>query len=88
MSRPPLDSTHIGTNTTNKNISHFDSTPVGTKISDPKSLTLPMESSKLTEKTQKEYVSEDPEADLLPSDSLSSEYNLSDNNKYIISKRK
>ena len=32
MSRPPLDSTHIDTNTTNTKISHLYSTPVGTKM--------------------------------------------------------
>ena len=44
MSWPPLDSSHIGVNTTNVKISHLDLTPVGKKTPDPKPLTLPTES--------------------------------------------
>ena len=39
MSQPLLDSTPIGTNTTNAKISNLDSTSVGTKTPDPKPLT-------------------------------------------------
>ena len=46
MIRPPLDSTHIGKNTTNAKISHLESTPIGTKTPYPKPLTLTTESSK------------------------------------------
>ena len=46
MSRTPLDSNTIGTNTTNTKISHLDLTPVGTKTPDPNPLTQPTESPK------------------------------------------
>ena len=41
MIQPPLNSTPIGTNKTNIIMSHFDSTPIGTKTPDPKPLTRP-----------------------------------------------
>ena len=41
MSRPPLDSTPIGTNMTNITTSHLESTPIETKTPDPKPLTRP-----------------------------------------------
>ena len=53
MIRPPLYSTPVGTKTTNTKISHLDSTTVGTKTPDTKPLTIPTESSKHQEKTQK-----------------------------------
>ena len=53
MSRPPLDSTPFGTDTTNEKISHLESTPVGEKIPDPKPLKRPTESSKRNEKSRK-----------------------------------
>ena len=53
MSRPPLDLTPIGTNTTNAKISHLDSNMVGTKTIDPKPLTQPTEYSKRKEKRKK-----------------------------------
>ena len=40
--------THIGTNTSNKNISHFDLTPIVAKTIYPKTITLPMELTKQT----------------------------------------
>ena len=39
MSPPPLDLTPIDTNRTNENISHFDSTPIGKKTTEPRTLT-------------------------------------------------
>ena len=39
MSRPPLDSTPFGTNTTNRKMSPIKSIPVGTKMTDPMPLT-------------------------------------------------
>ena len=42
MSQTPLDSPTVGMNMTNKKISPLDSTPVGAKIPDPKTLTLPI----------------------------------------------
>ena len=53
MSRPPLDLTHIGTNTTKEKISYLGSTPVSTKIPDPKALTRPTESSKAKKNREK-----------------------------------
>ena len=47
-----MDSTPIGTNTTNAKISHFDLTHVGTKTSVPKQLTLPTEFPKRKEKQE------------------------------------
>ena len=44
MSRPPLNSTPIGTNTTNVTMSHLDSTPIGTKNLDTYPLTRPTDS--------------------------------------------
>ena len=46
MSRPPLDSTPVGTNMPNAKILSLDMSPVGAKIPYPKKLTLTMESSK------------------------------------------
>ena len=88
IGRPPLDLTHVGTNTSNEKISHFDSTHVGTKIQYPTTLKLPMESSKRKEKAQKEYIPEDPESDPSLSDSSPSEYDSSDDRKYRKSKIK
>ena len=46
MSRPPLELTLVGMNTSNEKILSLDSTHVGAKIPDPKILTLPTELSK------------------------------------------
>ena len=43
MSRPHLDLTPLGTNTTNGTTSPIDSIPVGTKTPDPTPLTQPTE---------------------------------------------
>ena len=65
MGRPPLELTRIGTDTTNEKRSHLESTPVGTKMPDPKPLTRPTESLK---RNGKEHVPEDLESDPSPSD--------------------
>ena len=88
MSRPHLDLTPVGTNTSNAKISPLDSTPVGSKTPDPKTLTLPMESPKLKEKLQKEYTPEDPESYPILSDSSFSESDSSSDSKYRKSKSK
>ena len=44
MSRPPLDSTHFGTNTTNRKTSPIDLIPARTKPPDPMPLTRPTDS--------------------------------------------
>ena len=41
MSRPPLESTPLGTNTNNRSTSPIDLIPVGTKMPDPTPLTPP-----------------------------------------------
>ena len=82
MSRPPLESTPIGTNTPNARISDLDLTPVGTKTPYPKPLTLPTESSKRKEKSQKEYVRDDTESYPSLSDSSLSETDWSNDSKY------
>ena len=43
MSQPPLDSTPLGTNTTNVTTSHIDPIPFRTKTSEPTPLTQPTE---------------------------------------------
>ena len=75
MSRPTLDSTHLGMNKTDISTSPIDSIPVGTKTTDPTSLTLPME---FPEKKGKAHVPGDLDPD--PSLSyLSSEKSTSSN---------
>ena len=64
MSRPPLDSTPLGTNTTNGTTSPSDSIPVGTKCPKPTSPALPT------------YLPWDPDPDPIFSDS-SRKYNSS-----------
>ena len=44
ISRPPLYLTPFGTNTTNAKIPHLVSTPVSTKMTDPKPLSQPTKS--------------------------------------------
>ena len=53
MSWPPLESISIGMNVSNADISHLDSTPVGMKTPDSKTLTLPTEFFKRQQKPQK-----------------------------------
>ena len=85
MSQPSLDSTTIGTNTTNITTSQLDSNHIGTRTQYPTPLTRPMDSSK---RKGKLHVPEDPESDPSLSDSSSNESDLSDNSKYSKSKSK
>ena len=73
MSRPPLDSNPLGTNTTNKKTSPIDSIPVGTKIPDPTPVTPPTDSQTLPtyfpDQNGKVNVPGDPDPDPSSSDS-------------------
>ena len=66
----------------------MESTPIGAIMSDPKTLTIPTDSSKRKEKARKEYVPEDLESDPSSPDSSSRKYDLSDDIKYSESKIK
>ena len=66
MSRPTLDSTPIGTDTTNGTTSPIDSIPVGTKMPEPMPMTRPTE---FPEQNGKAHVLGDP--DPYPSSSYS-----------------
>ena len=66
MSRPPLKSTPIGTNTKNAMMSQLDLTPIGTKNPEPTSLTRPTE---LLKRKGKVHVPEEMESDPSSSDS-------------------
>ena len=77
LSQPILDLTPVGVRVF---WLPLYSTPVGAKILDAK--TPATDYSARKEKTQKEYVPEDPDADPNPSDSLSSESDLADNINY------
>ena len=66
MSRPPLDSTPLGTNTTNRTIPPIESFPVGTKLPEPTPLTPPTE---FSEQNGKGHVPGDPDPDPSSSDS-------------------
>ena len=63
----------------------LDLTPVGAKTSDPKTLTLLTDLSKIKEKVQKEYIPEDLESEPSLSDSSSSESDSSYDKKIITS---
>ena len=78
MSQTPLNLTPIDMNKTNAKTSHFDSTPVGTKIPDPKPLTPPTESSKCK---GRDHVPEYQESDSSSSDSSLSESYFSNDRK-------
>ena len=92
MSRPPLDSTPIVTNTINGKMSPIDSIPVRTKTPDPTPQTRPTESSSrlmyYSKIKGKAHVPVDPESDPSSSDSSSRKSDLSDDSNYIKSKRK
>ena len=61
MSQPPLESTPIGTNTTNITTSNLNLTPIGEKMPDPKLLKRPTNLSKLRGEVQvPEYLESDP----------------------------
>ena len=68
MSRPQLESTPLGTNTTNKITSPMDSITVGTKTSETILLTQPME---LSEQNGKVHVLGESDPDPSLSDSSS-----------------
>ena len=80
MSRPPLDSTSLGTNTTNGTMSPIDSIPVRTKTTEPTPQTrptyLPALPADLPEQNGKAHVPGDPDTDPSLSDSSSSKYNF------------
>ena len=85
MSQPPLESIPIDMNMTNTEMSHLDSTPVGTKTPDPKPLTrLP----ELLKQNGKAHLLEDPESDLSSLDSSLIKSDSSDDIKYRKSKIK
>ena len=73
MSRPPLDSTHFGTNTTNGTTSPIDLIPVRTKTPEPTPQTRPIDSSTpLTDSSEqngKAHVPGDQDPDPSSSDS-------------------
>ena len=66
MSRPTLDSTPLGTKTTNGTTSPIDSIQVGTKTPDPTPLTRPTE---FPYQNIKLHVPQDPDLDPSSSDS-------------------
>ena len=74
MSRPPLESTALGTKTTNGTTSPIDSIPVGTKTPEPTPLIPPID---LTEQNGKAHVTGEPDPDPSLSDSSLKKYNLS-----------
>ena len=77
MSQPPLESTPIGTNTTNRTTSKLESIPIGTKNPDPTQHTQPTESSM---RQGKAHVPEKLESDPSSPDSSSRESDFSDDN--------
>ena len=80
MTRPTLDSTHIGMNTTNGTTSPIDSIPVVTKTPEPMPMTPPTDFPTLPmdfpEQKGKAHVSGDPDPDLSSSDSSVKKSNL------------
>ena len=78
---PPLDSTHVGTNTSNAKISHLDLTPVGTKNPYPQATNTTNGIVK-TEKKGREHIPEDLESDPSPSDSSMSESDSSNDRNF------
>ena len=76
MSQPPLDSTPLGTNTTNVTMSPIDLIPVRTKTPDPTPLTLTTD---FPEKNRKLHVPGDPDPDPSFPDSSSNTSNSSKN---------
>ena len=96
MGRPPLDLTTIGTNTTNAEIPHLESTPVGTKTTDPNTESSSSESylsydrkiSKYKIKRRDKIKKFQKRTKLDSSDSLSSDSGLSDESDYKINKFK
>ena len=81
-SRPPLDSTTLGTNTTNRTMSPIDLITVGTKKAEPTQRTRPTDYPTLPTNSwkwkEKAHVPVDPESDSSSSDSSSGKSDLSD----------
>ena len=88
MSRPRLELTSVGKNTSHSKISPLDSTPVHTKTKDPKELTIPTELSETLRNSEKEYVLEDSESEPSISDTSFNESDFSDYSNYSKSKIK
>ena len=78
MSQPTLESTHIGTNTTNGKKSPIELIPVGTKTPDPTPL---KRSTEFPEKNGKVHVPDDPYLDPSFSDSSSKKKKCDKNKK-------
>ena len=85
MSRPTLDSTPLGTNTTNGKTSPIDLITVGTKMPEPMPLTRTTE---LTKQYGKAHVTGDPDPYPSSSDSSSKKYNSSNDKNSSKSKKK
>ena len=86
MSRPHLDFTTLGMNTTNGTTSPIDSIPVGTKTPEPTPLIQP---TGLLDQNGKTHVPGDPDPDPSSSDSLSKKSNsLNDSNSSKLIKNK
>ena len=85
MSRPPLTSTPLGTNTNNRTTSPINSITVGTKFPEPTPLTLPKY---FQEQNGKAHVPGDLDPDPSPSDSKSNKYNSSNDSNSSKSNKK
>ena len=85
MCRPPLDSTPLGTNKTNRTTSPIDLIPVGGGELDPMPLTQPKE---FPEQNGKAHVPGEPDPDRSSPDSSSNKSNLSKNRNYSKSTKK
>ena len=79
-----MESTPLGTNTTNVSTSPIDSIPAGTKTPEPTPLTRPTE---LPEQNGKVHVLGDPDPDPSLSDSSMRKYNLSNDSNSSKSKK-
>ena len=87
MTRPPLDSTLLGTNTTKGTTSRVDSIPVGTKIPEPMPLALTLRTYFL-EQNGRVDVAWDPYQEPSSSDSSSKKSNSSKDSSSIKSIKK
>ena len=85
MSRPTLDLTPLGMNTTNITTSPIDLIPVGPKTPDPTPLTQP---TKLIEQNGKAHVPGDPDPYPSFSDSSSKKFNSSNDSNFSKSNKK
>ena len=91
-SRPPLDSTTLGTNTTNGTMSPIDLITVGTKKAEPTQRTRPTDyptlPTDLPEQNGKAYVTGDPDPDPSLSESSSNKSNSSNDTNSSKSNKK